>query len=54
MKTREEGFYWVKDVWNDWVIAEYYKGVWRKTGDEEDFSDLDFIEIDENQIIRKK
>jgi hypothetical protein len=48
---RENGFYWVKNAYNNWVIAEYYNDIWYKTGNEEEFLDLDFVEIDENRII---
>lgn len=48
---REEGFYWVKDD-EQWIIAEWDGGIWYTHGNDYEFQDSDFQEIDERKIQR--
>jgi hypothetical protein len=57
---REPGFYWVrqKDE-TDWYIAEYFKTpgghyIWQGCGDDEEYDDSHFYEIDERRIVREE
>ena len=53
MKTRENGFYWVKyDGTEDWEIAEYCTGDWWRIGSEFPETGRNIIEIDERRIER--
>lgn len=51
--NRESGYYWVLNG-NVWSIAEWYPEFnnWSKIGNECDFEDSDFDEIDERKIER--
>lgn len=51
---REEGYYWVEvDVLNEpWVIGYWCGKWWSLPGNELEFEDNDFLQIDENQIKR--
>jgi hypothetical protein len=52
MKTRENGYYWVKDG-DEWEVAEWWENGWYFVGQERSFSDNMLDEIDEIKIIRK-
>ena len=49
---RESGFYWVIHE-GKWVIAEWDSDTWFITSDNWYYSDEEFDEIDETQIVRK-
>ena len=54
MKTRENGFYWVKLFDGEWVVAEHnnmYNG-WLVPGDWETYQKDQVIEVDERRIER--
>lgn len=51
---RKEGFYWVKINETGWIIAEFDSNSWVLCGTDFFYSDHDFIQIDENRIIRKQ
>ena len=56
MAKRESGFYWVRVGGNppEWWIAQYFSidGTWEACGLSGKFDDLDFLEVDEQQIKR--
>ena len=50
---RESGYYWVRDGIS-WYVAKWYTSYksWSICGNEEDFNDSEFEEIDERKIVR--
>jgi len=52
---RQNGYYWVKLIDNNFTIAEYSAlyDLWIVFGHVVSFEDKDFIEIDERLIIRQ-
>ncbi len=50
---RENGYYWVRANKEEWLIAEWALNSWWISGVEDSYVDNEFVEIDENQIIRK-
>lgn len=51
---RRSGFYWVSFISNSWVVAEWNDDSkhWSITGNEFDFYDSDFVEIDECRLSK--
>lgn len=49
---RPNGFYWVKPKNNTWTIGEWDGRHWSLNGNEWDFSDDDFEEIDSEPITK--
>lgn len=49
---RQPGFYWVRDYqW--WAIARWHEdGIWQHPGSDGEFTDVDYMEIDERRITR--
>lgn len=50
---RKDGFYWAKYS-GEWIVCCYNKYDWSIPGNECDFTDSDFEEIDERQIKHRK
>lgn len=53
MKEREQGYYWIK-ITDGWVIGEYLPDSkwWYLTGNDYPLLEDDFLEVDENRIVR--
>lgn len=51
---RKNGFYWIRRSGGDWIVAEWDERdrLWYLAGNEEQYVDSDFIEIDE-KILEK-
>lgn len=55
IKTRENGFYWVKDNrGSDWYIAEWIDDSWYVCGLDCPIRDKNFRDVDEKRITREK
>ena len=55
-KVREDGYYWVKFITQEWEIAFYFKlkQFWLLPGTLKEYSDDFFSGIDERRIERKE
>lgn len=47
---RQDGYYWVQFVKNEWIVAQFFSGQWLMPGHTEWFKDSDFEEICEIKI----
>lgn len=54
---REEGYYWVKNWYDEWTVARWRikeltgQGHWEKIGFEDEYTDSIYKEINETKLI---
>ena len=50
---RARGFYWVRTIFDRWIVAHYFGPRWQIPGDEASLDDSYFSEIDERRLERQ-